>query len=126
VVACMCLGWFWIRLSWIGRYLFPEFAGVADGASNTLPRPVSVTIVLQEQVVTQRQSDPSAGGATTAMTSLWPQSIEYGGLPLSFGSVTAVLQQDAQAARVRACCVRTSPACAPVHPFVRACVCACA
>lgn len=59
-----------------------------------------VDVILQEQIITRRRN--VASGAVTTSSSLWPSSIEYGGLTPASAIAEVLLWQDSRTAQARA------------------------
>ena len=61
----------------------------ADGST------VTVDVIFQELIVTRRQSD-EGGKLVSASASLWPPSIEFGGVPVATAAAKFVISQDSR------------------------------
>lgn len=77
--------------------MFPQYIGVGDNVHAAAGSTVTVDVIFQELIVTRRQSDEGGGKlASSVSASLWPPSIEFGGVPVATVAAKFTLSQDSR------------------------------
>ena len=80
--------------------MFPQYAGAADHLRVVSSSRVAVDVIFQELIVTRRLSDERSRSLgeklASASASLWPPSIEFGGVPVATAAAKFILSQDSR------------------------------